>query len=191
MDYIMPYILMALIVYSMNVAPAFMPSTWIILAFFDIHYKLQILPVVIIGAIFATLGRITLYHISKEHSHLFLSKKSIKNMEILGNYLNERMKITILFFLIYAFLPIPSNQVYVGAGIAKMKVKFIATCFFLGRLFSYFFWVSASHIAVNSLEGIFSHRFSKVGSLILEILGFILLYLFTKINWGKLLKVTK
>lgn len=189
MDSVLPYFLLAAVVYSMNVAPAFMPSTWIVLAFFDYHYKLAILPVVLVGVVMATLGRITLYYISTEHSHRFLPKKSVENMETLGLYLNRRMKITIPLFLIYAFLPIPSNQVYIGAGIAKMKVKFLATCFFFGRMFSYFFWVSATHIAINSLEGIFSHRFTKMGSIVLEIIGFAALYLFTQINWAKILKI--
>lgn len=55
------YIGLALIVYIVNIIPLFMPPTWLMLAFFSIHYHLYTIPVIIIGAISATFGRVTLY----------------------------------------------------------------------------------------------------------------------------------
>ena len=61
------YILLASTVLGLNIIPAFMPPTWIVLAFFVTKYDLQIIPVVLIGATCATLGRILLAGISKRY----------------------------------------------------------------------------------------------------------------------------
>ena len=67
------YLILASIVLGMNVIPALMPPTWIILAFFVSKYQLQLLPVVLIGASCATLGRVILAGISRKYFRRFLS----------------------------------------------------------------------------------------------------------------------
>ncbi len=59
------YILIALLVYTTNVIPFFMPATWTVLAFIAITYKIPLLPLAIIGATFATMGRLTLAKLSQ------------------------------------------------------------------------------------------------------------------------------
>lgn len=182
------YILLASIVLGINVIPAFMPPTWTVLAFFVFKYNLMIIPTVIIGATFATAGRLILASGARFVAK-YLPRGSRENYESVGRYLNSNKKITIPLVITYAFLPIPSNDVFIAAGLAKVDLKLLAASFFVGRLISYTFWVSITHrFFADNLTDIFSRHYAKAGSILIEVLGLILLYFLGKIGWKKILK---
>lgn len=181
------YILLASTVLGMNVIPFFMPPTWTVLAFFVTKYDLPLLPVVLIGATTATLGRVILATLS-QYFRKFLSKQSQDNYASIGEYLNTHEHITIPLVITYAFIPIPSNHVFIAAGLAKVRIKLLAGAFFIGRLISYTFWVKLTQKLADNLADIFTSQYSKVGSVVIEIAGLLLLYFLGKIAWKKILK---
>lgn len=183
-----PYALLASIVLGLNVIPAFMPPTWIVLAFFVAKYDLQLLPVVLIGATCATLGRVVLANLSKNFFRRLLPKNSQANYASIGAYLNNHQHITIPLVLTYAFLPIPSNHIFIAAGLAKVRIKLLAGSFFAGRLISYTFWVSVTQRLSDNLVDLFSRHYARTGSVIAEIAGLGLLLLLGTIGWKKILK---
>lgn len=182
------YVLLASTILGMNIIPAFMPPTWIVLAFFVTKYNLPLIQVVVIGACFATLGRIILANISNRYVRRFLPGDSQTNYASVGSYLNSHKNVTIPLVITYAFLPIPSNDVFIAAGLAKVRIKLLAGSFFIGRLISYTFWVSLTQKLNGNLVDIFSSHYSKIGSIVVEIVGLIVLYLIGKIAWKKILK---
>ncbi len=182
-------IILGILIYGINVIPIFMPPTWTILAFYYINFHPPLLPTVVVGAIAATLGRITLYYISKNNLRGFFSKNSLNNYDALGKFFKKKQKISIPLFLTYAFFPISSNYVYIAAGLAKVDIKILAASFFIGRLISYSFWVTASHIAAKHIEDIFSSHVSNISVIVFELLGLLLVILIGKINWEKILKI--
>lgn len=185
------YVLLASLVLGLNIIPAFMPPTWTVLAFFVTKYDLLLIPVVLIGASCATLGRVVLAGISRKYFRRILSADSQENYASIGDYLNRHRKLTIPLVIAYAFLPIPSNDVFIAAGLAKVKIKLLAGSFFVGRLISYTFWVSLTQRFSDNLVDIFSKHYTKAGSIVLEVVGLLLLYLFGKIAWKKILKKVK
>lgn len=186
-----PYVFLASLVFGLNTIPAFMPPTWTVLAFFVTKYDLSLIPVVLIGASCATMGRIVLASISQKYFRRFFSPGSQENYASIGAYLNNHKHITIPLVIGYAFLPIPSNHVFIAAGLAKVKIKLLAGSFFVGRLISYTFWVSLTQRFSDNLIDLFSKYYAKTGSIVLEIAGLLLLYLFGKIAWKKILKQVK
>lgn len=189
MDVFIVFLLLGVFIYLINVIPLFMPPTWIILAFFYITFHPPFLPTIIIGSGAATLGRITLYIISKKYFRRFFSFNYLKNYDALGNYFKKNVHISIPLFITYAFFPISSNYVYIAAGLTNMSIKILASSFFIGRLISYSFWVGASHEISTRFEDIFSKHLSNSGVIIFEILGLAIVVLIGKINWGKILKI--
>lgn len=183
------YLLLAIFVLGMNVIPAFMPPTWVVLAFFYTQFQLNLIPTVLIGASMATLGRILLYHIAKNFLRNFFSKKTLENYDNLGKFFKKNQKLTIPVVLIYAFLPIPSNQVFIIAGLTEIPIGLLAFSFFAGRLISYTFWVNLAYHAVSRLEAVFSSHYSNFGAIAAEIIGFGVVYLIGKIPWKKVLKI--
>lgn len=180
------YILIGLLVFVINTIPALMPPTWIILAYFFLSYKLSLAPLVFIGAFCAVSGRVTLYFLAKNHFRLILPKKMDENLLTLGKFFNKRAHITIPLFITYAFFPIPSNHVYIAAGLARANVKILAVSFFVGRIISYTFWVSSSQIITTSIQSLFSNYYQRAHFSI-EIIGCLLLIVVMRINWKKLL----
>src|SRR3989338_2339559 len=106
------YVFLTSLVLGLNIIPAFMPPTWTVLAFFVTKYDLLQIPVVLIGASCATLGRVVLVGISRKYFRRILSADSQENYASIGEYLNSNKHITIPLVVAYAFLPIPSNDVF-------------------------------------------------------------------------------
>lgn len=172
----------------MNVAPAFMPPTWVILAFYVIHYDISLVPAVIIGATFATFGRVILALLSRNFLRPYLPKGSQENFNYLGEFLKKKGRLTVPILIAYAFIPIPSNHIYITAGLARANLKMIATAFCVGRLISYSFWVTLADKAANNLDGIFAAHFSKTNALIAEGISLLIIVLISLINWKKVIQ---
>ena len=189
MDGISVLIILSLVIYIINVVPVFMPPTWTILAFYYLQFHPPLLPAAIAGAVAATLGRVTLYYISKNHFRRFFSKKDLANYDSLGQFFKKRQKLSAQLFLTYAFFPVSSNYVYIAAGLSKINIKLLAGCFLLGRIFSYTFWVATSHVVFTRIDQIFSKELSNTGVIILEIIGLIIIIAIGKINWKKVIRV--
>ncbi|MDP3888532.1 MAG: hypothetical protein Q8Q24_00665 [bacterium] len=185
------YLFLGVIVFLVNMMPGFMPATWTILAFFTVKDDLVLIPTVLIGAVAAVSGRIVLYYITKHYLRRFFPAKSQQNYQALRNYLSKREKWTLPFIFAYAFSPIPSNQLFIIAGLTNFNIKILASSFFIGRLMSYTLWVGTAHALSDNLEAIFTHHLSRNVSIVLELVGFSLIFLLGRIDWAKLLKQTE
>ncbi|NTU46652.1 hypothetical protein HGA88_03415 [Candidatus Roizmanbacteria bacterium] len=182
------YGVLALFVFSMNVLPGFMPPTWVVLAFFYVGYNLSLLPVVLIGAICATLGRVVLTLISRNYFRNFFHSTTRENIDALGYFFKKHAHLTIPMVVAYAFLPIPSNQVFITVGLTRLDVRIFAFSFFVGRLISYTAWVSVAKHVSTRLDSIFAGHFTHLSGIIIELTGFLLMYLLFKINWKKIIR---
>ncbi|NTU72993.1 hypothetical protein HGB07_02335 [Candidatus Roizmanbacteria bacterium] len=178
------YIIMTLVVLGINAVPAFMPATWSILAFFYITYHLEMVPTVILGATAAVIGRLILASLSRSVIRPRLSPRTQKNYKALGKFLTKKKHITIPLVIGYAFLPIPSNQVFIAAGVAEVSVQLIALCFFIGRLFSYSIWVSVAHHVTTNLGVLIASHYSHFSGMLLEIMSLAILILIGYIPWS-------
>lgn len=181
------FLYLAVLIFGMNVIPAFMPPTWIVLAFFHTMFHLEIFPTVVVGAISATIGRIVLALIARHYFRPILPQDSRENYNSLGNFFHAHEHITIPILILYAFFPLPSNQVYIVAGLANVNLTVLATSFFFGRLISYSFWVSTAHTIGKRIADIFGISF-QANAILFELIGFGIIILVGRIKWRKLLK---
>lgn len=181
----MIYLILAATVFLINVMPGLMPATWAILAFFFIKFGLRLLPTVILGAIMATTGRWVLAKTAKRFIRPHLSKKTQDNMTALGSFLTRNRKLSIPLIFAYAFLPIPSNQVFIAAGLSGVGVELISFSFLMGRLISYTFWVKVADKVTDDLNTIIVGDALNPKSLLIEGVGLVVLILIMKIPWSK------
>jgi len=180
-------IVLAGLTFIINVIPAFMPPTWIFLVFFSLKYNLPVVLTIIIGIVFATLGRTALYYLSHRYFLKFLPVKYRLNINYLGQFLNVRRDLSIPLFVIFSFLPLPSNQLFIAAGIAEYNLKILISCFVVGRLISYSFFIGSSHLIEDNFGQIFSSNFSNIGMFVTQIIGFITFYILMKIGWKSII----
>lgn len=185
--WILEYFAAWIVIYIVNSLPAFMPPTWMVLVFFATSLRLNPISTVILGATAAVCGRITLYYLAKYFRN-FLPKKLENNYQGLGEILSEHKTLSVPLFLTFAFYPLPSNQLFIVAGLSEINLKLLAWCFLGGRILSYGFWVGSARALNKGLEQIFTEGF-RFESIIFALvtIGFLVL-LPGLIPWKKIHK---
>ena len=76
----MGYLVLAGVVFGVNLLPAFGPPTWAVLVFFRLQSDLAAIPLVLVGAAAAAGGRLALAYGSRRYRNR-LSPKRIANLE--------------------------------------------------------------------------------------------------------------
>ena len=186
-----------LVIFIINVIPAFMPPTWVLLSFvgFNFHlgnYSLAILA--ILAAVASSSGRAVLAIFSdKILRNKVISESTRKNMDVLKENIVKRQNLTRGFFLFYAFSPFPSGQLFLAYGLTDLKLRLAIIPFFLGRMSSYLFWVFASSETSKVLDitSFKSGAFFSTYFILGQIFAFYLVYLVAKIDWKVLFEEKK
>jgi len=186
-----------LLIFVMNIIPAFMPPTWILLSFVGFNFHLSNTALVVLSifaAIASTSGRMVLAHFSdKMIRNKILSNTARKNIDILKTQIEKRKALTFSFFLSYAFSPFPSGQLFLAYGLTDLKLRIAAIPFFVGRLASYIFWaLTASEVSkavdITSLK---SGTYFGGFFIFVQIFAFVLVYFFIKLDWKVLFEEHK
>ncbi len=184
------YVALALLtVFLVNLAPAFMPPTWSVLAFFLVAFDLPLAPLAVGGAIAASAGRLALALASRRWGSALLPSGRRRSLRELGVWLETRARwAPALAMLVYSFGPIPSNQLFVAAGLTGMRLPPIVAAFLVGRLISYTFWVNTARVASRRLEDVFEGYWRDGVFVALEVGLIVLLVAFTLVDWPRLLR---
>lgn len=187
---ILQYLLTTSVVTLINIIPAFMPETWVVLSFFYLHYHLSFIVVVLIGTIFGTIGRLILAQISRKHLFKIVPTRLKANYQDLGILFSSRRKSQFSLLLVYTFLPLPESQVFIAAGLAGVDLKLLAVSSVIRNLIVYSFWIKTASITINSLQSLFNSHGQAI-TIILNLISFSLLVIIGSIPWGKLIKKDK
>jgi hypothetical protein len=179
-----------LIIYVLNVLPAFAPPTWMVLSLVGLNSETISVPVLaLVGATAATLGRLTLAKLSRVVIRSrFLSEGTRRNVDVIKEQLEHRRAATVGSFFLYALGPFPSNYLFIAYGLTSLDLLLIAIPFFVGRLASYNFLVFSAaaarkHLALEESE---AQSYFGVYFFITQILLLVFVYAFAKIDWRML-----
>jgi membrane protein DedA with SNARE-associated domain len=188
-------LLIFLVVFLLNLIPAFAPPTWMVLSYLGLRYSNGNIPAfALIAAVAATLGRLILAKGARDIvRNRWMSAHAVKNVDALRERLEQRKKLTFSVFLFYAFSPLPSNFLFIAYGLTGMKLPAIVTPFFLGRFVSYNFWGLAGGAAARALALESTEAFSYFGIYFLLTQALLLstVYGFTRIDWRHLFSEKK
>ena len=190
-----PLIVLFLVVFVLNTVPAFAPPTWFVFSFIGFQFpSFKGAEVAIVGAVAATLGRVTLAKLSRLIiRQKFLSDETRRNIDSIKDGLQGRKKLTFGVALFYAFSPLPSNYLFIAYGLTTMNLALIAVPFFLGRVISYSFWnITSSAVARRiSIDSGDAFPYLSAYFIVSQIVFLYLVYLFTRIDWRKLVTEKK
>jgi hypothetical protein len=183
----MGWVVLFLIVYALNVLPAFAPPTWMVLSLVGLNSETISVPVLaLVGATAATLGRLTLAKLSRVVIRSrFLSESTRRNVDVIKEKLEHRRAATVGSFFLYALGPFPSNYLFIAYGLTSLDLVLIAIPFFVGRLASYNFLVFSAaaarkHLALEESE---AQSYFGVYFFITQILLLGFVYAFAKLDW--------
>jgi hypothetical protein len=179
-----------LLVFAFNLAPAFTPPTWMVLAYVAaVHHPARLL-LAAVGAVAATCGRVLLARCSTWLvRRRLLSARTVENLQVVAEQVGRHERLTSGAMLVYALGPLPSNYVFMAYGLLGLRLSTVALPFLLGRFVSYsvsIFTASeiSQRLAVRSLKtGQFFGTYFVIG----QACTLLVVYLFTKIDWRSLI----
>ena len=179
--------LLFILVFILNVVPAFAPPTWITLSFLGMSMPhVPVGALALIGATAATLGRVTLAKLSRAIVRgRLLDEPTRKNIGAIKDVLEKRRVFAFGTFLAYAFSPLPSNYLFIAYGLTTVRLTLVAFPFFVGRLASYSFWVTTASAVGDRLDLDSIESVSYVGIYFIasQLLVIPIIYIFTRIDW--------
>ena len=189
-------LLVFLIVFLLNLVPAFAPPTWMVFSFIGFRYpQFNVVVLALVGAVAATLGRATLAKLARVIVRgRLLSRRSKESIDAIKERLEQRRKLTFGVFLLYAFSPLPSNYLFIAYGLTTMDLFLIVIPFFIGRSISYSFWGVTSSVIGRHLNGTLARHplgYLSVYFVITQIALLYCVYLFTRVDWRYMLDEKK
>lgn len=171
-----------------NAVPAFMPPTRSVLAYFHLYHGLPVVPLAVVGALGATTGRAMLALGSRDFGNRFVPASWRANVDALVATLQSRPALALPSLALFALGPVPSNDLFVAAGLARAPLAPILVVFASARFASYVLWASAANVADQSLREAFGSRVASWGAIALQIAGLALIVLLMRIDWRRLLQ---
>ena len=181
------YLILAGLVFGINLLPAFAPPTWVILVFYKLNTNMNTIAIIALGVMASASGRYLLA-LGTRSIRGKLKAGYLANLEHLQNRLGKARKSYIFFFLFFALAPIPSAQLFEAAALMGTPLLPITGAFMVGRSISYSLYVfGASTVKTHAMGHLLLDSIKSPIGIAIQIACLIALYLFIKIDWSKYL----
>jgi hypothetical protein len=182
------YVWVALIVFGINVMPAFAPPTWAVLVLLQLSYQLPTVPLVIVGALAAASGRYVLA-ISFRYGRRWLPKKYVANTQAAGELLLEHRGRSAVAMVVFLISPLPSSQLFEAAGLMAVPLLPLTGAFFLGRLVTYSIYATGARAVADTNFGkLLVDQLTSPWGIALQVLAVVGLVLLGRVDWARFKK---
>ncbi|HEU5062233.1 MAG TPA: hypothetical protein VFT79_03645 [Solirubrobacterales bacterium] len=156
------------VIFAVNLLPAFGPPTWSVLVFFSLNFDLPAVPLVLLGALAAASGRFLLASGARQLRPRF-SAERLAHIDAVEATVSANRRRTAAGLGLFALSPVPSGQLFLGAGLMTVPLLPLTVAFFSGRLVSYSIYVGAASVAEESLGSILVDALTSPLGLFLQI----------------------
>jgi membrane protein YqaA with SNARE-associated domain len=177
------YLLLCAVVLGVNLLPAFGPPTWAVLVFFRLQWGLEAVPLVLVGALSAASGR----YLLARGTTLFagrLSERRRASLRAASDALQERRAAALAGLALFALSPVPSAQLFVAAGLLRVRLLPLTAAFFVGRLVSYSLYVGAASLASRQLGSVLVDGMRSPLGIALQVAMLIALAVLLRVDWA-------
>lgn len=165
-----------------SAVPAFMPPTPVVLAVFYIQGDLPLLPLVIGGATMTALGRLGLVLLSRRFSHL-LSPTTRANAEALCEVIAHHPRRRDLIVLAFTVGPLPSNALFIAAGLGGAPLWPVLLLFWPGRMVADTIWLWTGGEVYRGLQAAFLDEMALWQAAVTQIVAAALLLIVVRLPW--------
>jgi len=180
------YLAVFAIVFGVNLLPAFGPPTWAILVFTRLHWHLNPVALVLIGAVAAASGRYLLALGARRFSGR-LPARMRSNLDEARTLLDRNRRSTLAVFGVFVVSPLPSAQLFVAAGFLDLDLRLFTLAFVVGRLVSYSLYVSLAVVADRQLGHVLGNLFGSPWSIVLQVVLLVAVCLLPLVDWRRVL----
>jgi len=179
------WLLVMLGVIVLNTVPAFMPPTWALLTYAHIHEGMSIWALAGVGAVGSTAGRALLALGSRHFGQWIVPRRWRRNVEALVEIIRARRALSLSSLALFALGPVPTNHLFIAAGIAATPLTPLLLVFGLTRFVSYLLWISAANKVATSIGDAVRPSWGNGTALAIQLLGFALLILVMQVDWRR------
>jgi uncharacterized membrane protein YdjX (TVP38/TMEM64 family) len=172
-----------LVVFVVNLMPAFGPPTWAVLVFFKFRYPELPAPALVVGGAAAAAGGRLVLALAFRAFGSKLPRKRQESLRILGHALGESRTGLLASFALFAAAPLPSAQMFEAAGLAHIRLRPLLVAFLLGRLVSYSLYVGAASAAHDSLRRIFDKGLFSPQAIATQVVAIALVIAMVVVDW--------
>ena len=180
-------IVLFILVFALNLLPAFAPPTWTAMSFIGLTMPtIDFVFIALVAAVAATSGRIVLAKLSRLLvRQRMLSEQTQRNVDAIRLGIEGQRLMTFSMVLGYSISPLPSNYLFIAYGLTSLPLAFLALPFFIGRFVSYGFWLKTASTVGDRLDlDWFGSAHYFVGYfLVSQLLLVPVIYGFTRIDW--------
>ena len=173
-------------VFAVNLLPAFGPPTWALLIFLRLNLSIAAVPLVLVGAVAAAAGRLTLAHGARALRGR-LSAERTASLEALRTEAERRRGASTAGLALFALSPVPSAQLFIAAGITGVRLVPLTAAFFSGRLVSYSIYIGAANAAQDSLGPILTDSLRSPLSIALQVAMLAGVVALVRVDWAQML----
>jgi membrane protein YqaA with SNARE-associated domain len=180
------YVLVAAIVFAVNLLPAFGPPTSAILVAVTLNYDLAAVPLILTGAVAAAGGRYLLAN-GARRIRPRLSVKRLANLAAAEHYITKNRGRTGVGLALFALSPVPSGQLFTAAGLMRVPLLPLTAAFFAGRLVSYAIYVTGASAIKHSFgDELIDSLTSPIG-IAAQVIALVALVAFLRLDWVHIL----
>lgn len=181
------FALLFLVVFVLNVVPAFAPPTWMAMSLFGFRYA-DSNPwlVALVAAAAATSGRVVLARLAQRIAHSRWVGPALRdNLAVVAKMIERRRAASAVAFLLFAFSPLPSNVLFLAYGLTTAPLYLLAIPFFIGRVVSYAAAFAGGSAVAQHFESEMSWTGSWLYFALSQLAMFALFYAVTRVDWHK------
>jgi uncharacterized membrane protein YdjX (TVP38/TMEM64 family) len=180
------YLLVAALVFAINLMPAFGPPTSIVLVALTFNSDLEPAPLIACGAIAAAGGRLVLATACR-HFRPRLSEQRRANLAAAETLLLGNRAKAAAGLGLFALSPVPSGQLFVAAGLLEVRLVPLTVAFFCGRVVSYTIYVVGASAVEESVGDAIGESLTSPVGIAIQLLALAGLVALLRVDWVGLL----
>jgi membrane protein YqaA with SNARE-associated domain len=173
-----------------NVVPAFMLPTWSVLAIIHVTSDQPLLLLTVGGAAASACGRILLALGSRGLGG-HLPKKDRENAEALGELCNRHRRWREAIFFGYCLAPLPSNPLFIAAGVGRVALLPVVLAFFAARAIADTFWVWTAGKISEGAGSLFKEQLTSWKAIVVQIAALLVVVMLFRLPWVRWLGARK
>jgi membrane protein YqaA with SNARE-associated domain len=181
------YLVVAAVVFAINLLPAFGPPTWAVLVFFRLHSDVNAVALVLIGAAAAMAGRFVLALAARKFGGHLRPERRQRLAETRAALTRHRSG-ALAGLALFAVSPLPSAQLFIAAGLLDVPLVPVTAAFFVGRVVSYSFYVALATVAQKHLGAVLAQFLGSPLSIALQIVFLAVVAALPFVDWGRLFR---
>lgn len=179
--------LLFLVVFALNVVPAFAPPTWLVLSFIGLKYpEANTWLVALVAALGATGGRVVLARFARRIVRSRWVPAAMRdNLDVVAKTIERRKTASVIVFLLFAFSPLPSNVLFLAYGLTRAPLHLLAVPFLVGRFVSYAGAFAGGSLVSRWFAPELTGTAWWLYFVLTQLLLLALVYAFARIDWRK------